>query len=250
MRKSITLFDDQYAFYKELKSEKLLVAFVEYMFEDKSPEWLNSMEQVIWNSLLERMDNWKWRSDAWSKSHWWWRPKKQGEELPKNNIENNKKTTEKQQDKVEVEDISRSISNKIEEKETTNKQTMCDKSHDEYSFDLFWNKYPNKKDRKKAKDKFSKLSIEKRKQAIEWIDRLRNSDQWQRWFIPLPTTYLNWERWEDEVNDKNYWIEQLKERERQRIREEAQEILNHNKNENGKSIQTESYNRRTNFKSS
>jgi hypothetical protein len=44
---------------------------------------------------------------------------------------------------------------------------MCDKSHDEYSFDLFWNKYPNKKDRKKAKDKFSKLSIEKRKQAIE-----------------------------------------------------------------------------------
>lgn len=38
MRKSITLFDDQYAFYKELKSEKLLVAFVEYMFEDKKPE--------------------------------------------------------------------------------------------------------------------------------------------------------------------------------------------------------------------
>lgn len=251
MRKSITLFDDQYAFYKELKSEKLLVAFVEYMFEDKSPEWLNSMEQVIWNSLLERMDNWKWRSDAWSKSHWWWRPKKQGDELQKNNIQNNKKTTEKQQDKVEdkEEDISRSISNKIEEKETTNTQTMCDKSHDEYSFDLFWNKYPNKKDRKKSKDKFSKLSIEKRKQAIEWIDRLRKSDQWQRWFIPLPTTYLNWERWEDEINDKNYWIEQLKERERQRIREEAQEILNRNKNENG-GIQTQTYDRRSNLISS
>ena len=121
---------------------------------------------------------------------------------------------------------------------------MCDKSHDECSFDLFWNKYPNKKDRKKAKDKFSKLSIEKRKQAIEWIDRLKKSDQWQRWFIPLPTTYLNWERWEDEVNDKNYWIEQLKERERQRIREEAQEILNRNKNENG-SIQTQTYDRRS-----
>ena len=38
MRKSIALFDDQYAFYKELKSEKLLVAFVEYMFEDIEPE--------------------------------------------------------------------------------------------------------------------------------------------------------------------------------------------------------------------
>ena len=38
MRKSIALFDDQYAFYKEFKSEKLLVAFVEYMFEDIEPE--------------------------------------------------------------------------------------------------------------------------------------------------------------------------------------------------------------------
>jgi hypothetical protein len=59
MRKSITLFDDQYAFYKELKSEKLLVAFVEYMFEDKEPSGLNNMEKVIRNSLLPRMDKWK-----------------------------------------------------------------------------------------------------------------------------------------------------------------------------------------------
>jgi hypothetical protein len=67
MRKSITLFDDQYAFYKELKSERLLVAFVEYMFEDIEPHDLNSMEQIIRNSLLERMDNWKQKSDAGSK---------------------------------------------------------------------------------------------------------------------------------------------------------------------------------------
>lgn len=38
MRKQITLYDDQYAFYKELKSEKLLIAFVEYMFEDIEPQ--------------------------------------------------------------------------------------------------------------------------------------------------------------------------------------------------------------------
>jgi hypothetical protein len=59
MRKSITLFDDQYAFYKELKSEKLLVAFVEFMFEDKEPDGLNNMEKVIRNSLLPRMNKWK-----------------------------------------------------------------------------------------------------------------------------------------------------------------------------------------------
>ena len=115
MRKSIALFDDQYAFYKELKSEKLLVAFVEYMFEDIEPEWLNNMEQVIWNSLLERMDNWKWKSDAWSKSRWWWRPKKQQWELQTNNKETTKKQQKNNKQTTSI-SISRSISNKIEDK--------------------------------------------------------------------------------------------------------------------------------------
>lgn len=110
MRKSITLFHDQYAFYKELKSEKLLLAFIEYMFEDKEPQWLNSIEQVIWDSLLERMDNWKYKSDAWSKwwskSHGWWRPKKQADGLQNNNDETNKKQAKNNQveDKDKVED--------------------------------------------------------------------------------------------------------------------------------------------------
>ena len=124
MRKSITLFDDQYAFYKELKSEKLLVAFVEYMFEDKKPEWLNSLEETIWNSLLVRMNNQKSKSNAWAKSRWWGRPKQQAEKQQKNN----KKTTEKQQ--VEDKDISRSISNKIEDKENikTNSNELVEQS--------------------------------------------------------------------------------------------------------------------------
>jgi hypothetical protein len=37
MRGSITLFEDQYQFFKELKSKRLLVAFVEFMFEDIEP---------------------------------------------------------------------------------------------------------------------------------------------------------------------------------------------------------------------
>lgn len=132
MRKSITLFDDQYAFYKELKSEKLLVAFVEFMFEDIEPQWLNSMEQVIRNSLLERMDNWKGKSDAWSKwwskSHWGGRPKKQAEELQNNNNKTNKKQAKNNQ--VEDKDISRSISNKIEDKEIikTNSNELVEQS--------------------------------------------------------------------------------------------------------------------------
>lgn len=126
MRKSITLFDDQYAFYKELKSDKLLISFVEYMFEDKEPEWLNSLEQTIWNSLLVRMNNQKSKSNAWAKSKWWGRPKKQAKEQQKNN----KKTTEKQQ--VEDISISRSISNKIEENIITNSNELVEQSSTSY----------------------------------------------------------------------------------------------------------------------
>ena len=117
MRKQITLYDDQYAFYKELKSEKLLIAFVEYMFEDIEPQWFNSLEQTIRNSLVVRMDNLKKKSDAWSKSHGWWRPKKTTEKTTqrqsKKQHKNNRKTTQKQQVKVEDKDKVKDISDTI-----------------------------------------------------------------------------------------------------------------------------------------
>ena len=125
MRKQITLYDDQYAFYKELKSEKLLVAFVEYMFEDIEPQGFNSLEQTIRNSLVVRMNNLKKKSEAGSRSHGWWRPKKTTDTTTQKQLQkqqkNNTKTTEKQQVKVEdkdkVEDIENnklSISNDID----------------------------------------------------------------------------------------------------------------------------------------
>lgn len=105
MRRQITLFQDQYELYKELKSTNLLVAFVEFMFEDKQPKnsLLNSLETAIFNSFIDRMEkskkiydrNSKW----WQSSHWWWRPetpvekptektaKEQPKEQPKNKEE-------------------------------------------------------------------------------------------------------------------------------------------------------------------
>lgn len=252
MRKSITLFEDQYAFYKELKSEKLLAAFVEYMFEDIEPQWLNSLEQTIWNSLVDRMNSWKAKCDAWSKwwsnSKWGWRPTKSEEnnnqETSRKQAENKQKTNEEQPSISISKSIS--ISNKEEDKEI-NKEDMCNKLHDEYWFEKFWNEYPNKKDKKKAQEKFNKMNVEKRKLAIEWISKLRNSEQWRKWFIPMPTTYLNGERWEDEVDNKMNATDDYKERERQRRLQEAQEVLNRNKNQNEGSYQTQATNRRANI---
>lgn len=122
-RKSITLYDDQYKFFKAFNSPKLLIAFVEYMFDDKDPEWLNEQEQILFDSLKIRMDNQKKKSVAWAiwwrKSHWWWAKEwnQNARKTTNKKQTKDKQTTNKQQAKqqaknnqVEDKDISRSIS--------------------------------------------------------------------------------------------------------------------------------------------
>ena len=140
---------------------------------------------------------------------------------------------------------------KIEEnKKIIQKTILCNWTlHDTPSFEKFWSLYPNKKDKKKARDKFGKLSLEKKQQAIDWISRLMKSDQWKKWFIPLPTTYLNGERREDEVIDKSSRINQIQEYQRQARLEEAREILYRDSNPNV-NIQSETFDRRWEISSS
>ena len=245
IRSSVTLYEDQYKFFKAFNSEKLLVAFVEYMFEDIEPEWLTDQEQVIFDSLRIRMNNQKKKSYAGQLSHWWWRPKWETKKQHKNNT----KTTEKQQEQVQVQE-------QVKEQEQViwfsfNKENMCNWTlHDSLSFSKFRSLYPIKKDKKKAKQKYEKMSLIKKQLAIDWISKLKESEQRKKWFIPLPTTYLNWERREDEVENKQVWVEQLKERERKRIQEEARCVLFENSHEHEKPVQNQWIKRRTNFESS
>jgi SOS-response transcriptional repressor LexA len=77
----------------------------------------------------------------------------------------------------------------------TNKNSLA-------KFEEFWNKRPKKEDKKKAKQKFMNLSPEKQQKAIDWIDRRKKSDRWQRWIIMWPAVYINNERREDEIETK------------------------------------------------
>ena len=230
MRKSITLFDDQYAFYKELKSEKLLVAFVEFMFEDIEPHDLNSMEQTIRNSLLERMNNWKWKSDAWAKSHWWWRPKKQQDDLQTNNNKTTKKQQKNNKQTTSI-SISRSISNKIEDK-----VKVEDNKKNKYLDFVYLSEEEHQKLTTQLWPKLTNQLIEKLNNYIWSI--------WKDKYKSHYYTILN--RSKNEAGAITHSLdEERRERERQRIREEAQAILSHKQNENGKSIQNEWVNRRT-----
>ena len=69
-------------------------------------------------------------------------------------------------------------------------------------FDGFWNAYPKKVARKKAEDWWirTKPNTVLVGKIIKAIESQKKSDQWSRGFIPNPISWLNQERWDDDVN--------------------------------------------------
>ena len=68
-------------------------------------------------------------------------------------------------------------------------------------FDEFWSEYPKKVEKKKAMAVFNKINPDDDlfSTMIEAIKKQKQSDQWQRGFVPNPTTWLNGERWNDDI---------------------------------------------------
>ena len=73
------------------------------------------------------------------------------------------------------------------------------KKENNKDFDLFWEHYPKKVGKKKVQDKFNSNNYPI-DLIIKNIELQKKSDQWQnQQYIPNPETYLNQERWNDEV---------------------------------------------------
>jgi hypothetical protein len=69
------------------------------------------------------------------------------------------------------------------------------------NFELFWNAYPRKVGKKKAQEAFKKVKIDIQL-IISSIEKQKKSDQWLKdggQYIPYPSTWLNQERWNDEL---------------------------------------------------
>jgi len=69
------------------------------------------------------------------------------------------------------------------------------------SFDTFWDNCPRKADKKKAETAFNKLSDVKKFNCIAGMaHHAANNPQWKDpSYIPLPTTFINGERWDDAI---------------------------------------------------
>lgn len=85
------------------------------------------------------------------------------------------------------------------------------------AFALFWNDYPNKKNKKKAQAAWLKLTPADQHAAHAALPRLTRSHDWTKdggRYVPHPTTYLNGARWEDEVTPGDTHAKPLTRRER------------------------------------
>ena len=77
------------------------------------------------------------------------------------------------------------------------------------SFDLFWNEYSRKVKKKKSKEiwvKKIKPDAALFEKIMAGLKKAKQSPEWQKEngkFIPHPTTWLNGERWEDDLERKN-----------------------------------------------
>lgn len=71
-------------------------------------------------------------------------------------------------------------------------------------FDKFWDFYPKKEDKKKARQIWSKNKLDSQiEEIISFIEKAKHSDRWQKGFIKNPTTFLNSESWNDDINAYN-----------------------------------------------
>jgi len=70
-------------------------------------------------------------------------------------------------------------------------------------FEEFWAAYPKKAERKKAASAWKRRNLDRiADQIIADVQRRKRRDRfWLDGFIPNPTTYLNGDRWEDEIQE-------------------------------------------------
>jgi hypothetical protein len=66
-------------------------------------------------------------------------------------------------------------------------------------FEKFWQRYPKKVKKKTAKDIWMRKKPDLDTLLADIENRTSNDSQWQDGFIPHPTTYLNGERWNDDI---------------------------------------------------
>ncbi len=80
-------------------------------------------------------------------------------------------------------------------------------------FNKFWEQYPKKVEKKRAEERWNRLSFEIQNQILTDIPKRKEGKQWKEQdgrFVPNPLTYLNGERWNDVIEQETIKINSIK----------------------------------------
>jgi hypothetical protein len=109
-----------------------------------------------------------------------------------------------------VSEINTSVLQKDTEKIREDKEIEKEKENNvvfaeiiEFSFDDFWSLYPNKTGKKTAKQKFDKLTKQQKEKIEQHLPFFINHKPFKDYNHPHATTYLNQERYNDEIQTTN-----------------------------------------------
>lgn len=89
---------------------------------------------------------------------------------------------------------------------TNNKDNNENNDNKEKSFEFFWSTYPNKVAKTKCKDKFMKLKESDIDKIVNTIKAYIAYKPFEDYNHPNPLTYLNQERWNDEIKKESTTI--------------------------------------------
>lgn len=131
--------------------------------------------------------------------------------LPNKNIyKNNNKNIyahleNEQVDSYENDSLSSNTIKQESKNKTIKKQNKELNELQKKQFDKFWQAYPRKVSKKEAQKSWKKInpSLELFEKILKALEMVKQTEQWKKdngKFIPYPATWLNQERWNDEIN--------------------------------------------------
>ncbi|MFH1258327.1 MAG: hypothetical protein ABII74_00690 [Elusimicrobiota bacterium] len=87
-------------------------------------------------------------------------------------------------------------------REEKRREDKISKEKDGHFFDIFWKVYPKKVNKREAQSRWKNKKLPPIKELLEILEKQKQTEQWKKdggKFIPHPSTWLNQERWEDEI---------------------------------------------------
>ena len=191
--------------YKEDQRCRLYEAMAFYAFTGAEPTWPeDAAEWLIWEALKQTVD----RADKKVNQNKRNSSRKEADESEPERDEAKPSETERtgaesnESDNHKPKPINQeTINQEIKKDGLTPPKPTAKKTEDDFA--VFWQAYPKKQDKQNALKAWKKLNpdAETQRKIILAIQAQRASPQWQKengQFIPMPSTWLNGRRWEDQ----------------------------------------------------